>query len=68
MDILHLGPKEIEKMDQFDRIRALHYSIITYKLRMMSMNPKQNGDKQIVNFNQEPGWDHDPNFISEVPK
>ena len=73
MDILNLSREDIDNMGFIERLNAINYASVTYKMRNMGV-PKKKGntkgknvsDDETVYFSHPDDFDIDPNFISDV--
>jgi len=65
MEILNLSKPEIQAMDFIEWNEAVNYA--TVRVQMLNMTTtKGNDGKNKIHYNQPPGFDHDPNFVSQV--
>jgi hypothetical protein len=69
MDILHLSKKQIYEMNYIDYHEAMNYAIVRFNITKTKEKDKEGKTNSgTYFFPQEPGYDHDPNFVSEIIK
>ena len=63
MDVLHMTQPIIDQLDFIQWNEAVNYAVT--RIRMMSMTDTEK-TKETITWDQDPGFDHDPLFVSKV--
>lgn len=56
---------QIEEMEYIEWNEAVNYATTMIRMRSMADTNQSKGG-ETIHYNQEPGYDHDPNFVSRV--
>ena len=64
MDMLHMTQLQIDQLDFIEWNEAVNYA--TTMIRMRSMADMSQKPDETITWKQDPGFDHDPNFVSKV--
>lgn len=63
MDVLNMTKLQIDHLDFIEWNEAVNYAVTMLRMRSMTGTEKS---KDTITWDQEPGFDHDPNFVSKV--